>query len=200
MLAYDEFAWLAEHPEISYRRKTLAEGLENILYLCPKCQKIGTMTAKGHDLRCEACGMEASIDDRYAFVDSKPFENFAEWYDYQMAKTAEQLAADPEFSITSKVELRHSSKDGKEMTRHAGEGVCTLDRTGLTYRGTRDGEEVEKHFPLATIYRILFGAGVDFEIYEGKEIWFFVPENKRTAVLWYVVSGLLKEESEEKDV
>lgn len=86
------------------------------------------------------------------------------------------------------------------MTRHAGEGICTLDRTGLTYRGTRDEEEVVKHFPLATIYRILFGAGVDFEVYEGREIWFFVPENKRTAVLWYVVSGLLKQESEEKAV
>ena len=144
--------------------------------------------------------METAIDDRYAFVDKKPFENFAEWYEFQTRETAKQLATDPDFAITSKVELRHSSKDGKEMTRHAGEGVCTLDRTGLTYRGTRDGEEVEKHFPLATIYRILFGAGVDFEIYEGKEIWFFVPENKRTAVLWYVVSGLLKEESEEKTV
>lgn len=200
VLAYDEFAWLAKHPEISYRSKTLAEGLENILYLCPQCKKIGTMTTKGHTLRCEACGMETAIDDRYAFVDKKPFENFAEWYEFQTRETAKQLAADPDFAISSKVELRHSSKDGKEMTRHAGEGVCTLDRTGLTYRGTRDGEEVEKHFPLATIYRILFGAGVDFEIYEGKEIWFFVPENKRTAVLWYVVSGLLKEESEEKTV
>ena len=198
VLAYDEFAWLAEHPEISYRRKTLAEGLENILYLCPKCRKIGTISTKGHALRCESCGLEAAIDDRYAFVDKKPFENFAEWYDFQTAETEKQLLADPDFAITSKVELRHSSKDGKEMTRHAGEGICTLDRTGLTYRGTRDGEDVEKHFPLSTIYRILFGAGVDFEIYEGREIWFFVPENKRTAVLWYVVSGLLKKESEEK--
>ena len=200
VLAYDEFAWLAKHPEISYRRKTLAEGLENILYLCPQCKRIGTMTAKGHTVRCEACGLETSIDDRYAFVDKKPFENFAEWYDFQMAETAKEMDANPQFAITSLVELRHSSKDGKEMTRHAGEGVCTLDRTGLTYRGTRDGEEVEKHFPLSTIYRILFGAGVDFEIYEGREIWFFVPENKRTAVLWYVVSGLLKQESEEKIV
>ena len=198
VLAYDEFAWLAEHPEISYRRKTLAEGLENILYLCPKCKKIGTMSAEGHTVRCDACGLEATLDDRYGFVDNAPFVNFAEWYDFQTAETEKALLTDPDYAITSRVELRHSSKDGKEMTRHAGEGICTLDRTGLTYRGTRDGEEVEKHFPLSTIYRILFGAGVDFEIYEGREIWFFVPENKRTAVLWYVLSGLLKKESEEK--
>ena len=31
------------------------------------------------------------------------------------------------------------------------------------------------------------------EIYEGKEIWFFVPEDTRSSVLWYVASQILKE-------
>ena len=48
-------------------------------------------------------------------------------------------------------------------------------------------------FPLDKIYRILFGAGEDFEIYEDKEIYYFVPEDKRTCVMWYILSGLLKE-------
>ena len=47
-----------------------------------------------------------------------------------------------------------------------------------------------------TIYRLLFGAGEDFEIYEGKELWYFVPEEKRSAVAWYIVSGILKENKE----
>jgi hypothetical protein len=68
-----------------------------------------------------------------------------------------------------------------------------LDKTGLVYRGTRDGETVEKHFTMEHIYRLLFGAGEDFEIYEGKEIWYFVPENKRSSVTWYIVSEILKE-------
>lgn len=78
------------------------------------------------------------------------------------------------------------------MTRLAGEGVCVLDKTGLTYKGTDDGVEIEKFFPLSQIYRLLFGAGEDFEIYEGKEIWYFQPEERRSCVAWYVVSGLLK--------
>ena len=36
-LYYNEFDWLEEHPEISYKSKTLAKGLENVLTLCPKC-------------------------------------------------------------------------------------------------------------------------------------------------------------------
>ena len=137
--------------------------------------------------------MQTKLDNRYAFVEGKPFENFADWYTWQAEETKKEILQNPEYVLESKVELRHASIDGKEMTRHAGKGVCRLDKSGLIYKGTRDGKEVEKFFPLSQIYRLLFGAGVDFEIYEGKEIWFFVPEEKRSCVLWYVVSGLLKE-------
>ena len=61
------------------------------------------------------------------------------------------------------------------------------------YKGTQDGKGIEKFFPLDSIYRILFGAGEDFEIYEGKELYYFVPEEKRSCVAWYIVSELLKE-------
>ena len=50
----------------------------------------------------------------------------------------------------------------------------------------------EKFFEMDCIYRILFGAGEDFEIYEGRELYYFVPEDVRSAVMWYIVSGLLK--------
>ena len=37
----------------------------------------------------------------------------------------------------------------------------------------------------------LRGAGVNFEIYDGSEILFFVPEEKRSAVEWYMTSMIL---------
>ena len=129
-------------------------------------------------------------------MDEKPFKNFAKWYEWQVQET-QKLALAEGYKLQSKVELRHSSIDGKSFTRHAGEGECTLDKTGLTYKGTKDGEEIEKFFPMSQIYRLLFGAGEDFEIYEGKEIWYFRPENRRSCVEWYVASGILKENAEQ---
>ena len=196
-IGYNEFAWLESHPEIHYKSKTLAEGLENVLCLCPKCKAMHSMKTEGHRVMCEKCGMEATLDDRYAFVDGEPFKNFAEWYRWQSEVLKKEVLENPEYRLESKVELRHSSKDGKQFTRLAGEGVCTLDRTGLKYVGTRDGEEVEKFFPMSQIYRLLFGAGADFEIYEGKEIWYFVPEDTRSCVIWYIVSGILEESSKQ---
>ncbi len=192
-LTYDEFAWLKEKPEVAYRTKTLAEGLENILYRCPKCGGMFGFTAEKRTLTCSHCGMQTSIDSRYAFVDHQPFENFANWYEWQTEQTRQEVLSDPAYKLESVVELRHASIDGKQLTRHAGEGRCVLDKTGLTYWGTEDGKEIEKHFPLTQIYRVLFGAGEDFELYDGREIWYFVPAEKRSCVLWYVVSGILKE-------
>ena len=81
--------------------------------------------------------------------------------------------------------------NGKGLTRHGGYGTCTLNRKGLTYLGTQDGKKVECHFSIRTIYRLLFGAGENFEIYDGTQIYYFVPEEKRSAVDWYIASSIL---------
>ena len=171
----------------------MAKGLENILYRCPECGAEFSMVTNGNKIMCENCAFASAIDDRYAFVNQNPFKNLSDWYYWQVEQTKSELIKNPDLRLESKVELRHSSKDGKSTTRFAGKGVCVFDRNGLTYKGTDDGQEVEKFFALSDIYRILFGAGEDFEIYEGKEIWYFVPEEKRSCVKWYVYSCILKE-------
>ena len=194
-LNYDDFAWLETQPQIEYKAKEMAKGLENILYLCPVCGARYSMKTEKDTIICEKCSMQAKVGSRYEFIDGKPFENFQKWYDWQALETKKSAVEDG-YKMESKVQLCHASVDGKSLTRVAGEGVCTLDKTGLLYKGTEDGKEIEKFFPMSQIYRLLFGAGVDFEIYEGKEIWFFVPENKRSCVEWYVASEALKTASE----
>ena len=191
-LYYDEFKWLEGMPNVRYKSKTLAVGLENILTTCPNCGAKYSIATEGMQVKCTQCSLTATLDDRYAFVDGKPFHNFAEWYDWQKEEMEKEIRSNPEFKLEHKVTLKHSSKDGKKMLRVAGEGVCTFDKSGFVYRGTRDGEGIEKRFLLKDIYRLLFGAGEDFEIYEGKEIWYFVPEESRCCVDYYVASELLK--------
>lgn len=192
-LTYDEFEWLKSRPNVQYKRKTLAEGLENILSRCPQCGGRYTIRTKGKKVFCEKCDFSREVDTRYAFTESLPFENFAKWYGWQVEEMRKEMVENPDFALMENVTLKHSSKDGKKMLRVAGQGVCRFDKTGLTYEGTEDGQEIVKHFALSEIYRILFGAGEDFEIYEGNEIWFFVPEDTRCCVDWYIASGLFKE-------
>ena len=111
----------------------------------------------------------------------------------------ERIENDVNYKLESKVELKLPSTDGKTFMRKAGFGTCTLTREGLTYKGTCDGEMVEKFFPMKNIYRLLFGAGEDFEIYEGKTLWYFVPENKKSCVIWYNASEIFKNLSLEEN-
>lgn len=195
-LYYDDFKWLESRPDLRYKSKTLAKGLENILFTCPNCGKKLTIRTQGNTVYCTDCGMTATLDDRYGFVDKKPFNNFAEWYDWQKAKLKEEYLADPNFNLTDNVELKHASNDGKTLMRHAGFGTCVLNRRGLTYTGSEDGKQITKFFPMNSIYRLLFGAGEDFEIYENQTLYYFVPEDLRSAVIWYVASTVMKEDEE----
>ena len=194
-LDYNEWEWLKNNPQVTYKHKTIAEGLENILCICPKCKSHYSLRTHKNIVTCEKCDLQVSLDNRYVLSGVK-FENIAQWYDWQKKEFAKIIKKNQDFKLQSKVELRHLSKDGKSFTRHAGYGECSLSREGLRYIGSDDGVDVERLFPLENIYRILFGAGEDFEIYDGSEIYYFVPEDKRSCVAWYIVSELLKEKEE----
>ena len=193
-LTYDEFRWLEQRPEVHYRSRCLAEGLENILAVCPVCGGRHTITTQKNRISCEHCGFLTALDDRYCFDEGFRFRNFGQWYDWQTDLLEQEITENPDYALTSKVELRLPG-NGNSLTRHGGWGVCTLNRQGLTYAGTKDGETVELHFSLRRIYRLLFGAGENFEIYDGSEILYFVPEKRRSAVDWYMVSKILHDEA-----
>ena len=194
MLSYDEFRWLEQHPDLHYCSSRMAEGLENILTTCPICGKEHTITTKGNRISCETCGYLTSLNDRYGFDDDFRFRDLTQWYDWQKALLQKEIRGNEDYTLFSTVELRLPG-NGKGLTRHGGDGSCTLSRQGLTYIGTKDGEEVEIHFSLQRIYRLLFGAGENFEIYDGTEILYFVPEEKRSAVQWYMASMILHDET-----
>ncbi len=195
-LGYNEFEWIKQKPELHYRSKKIAVGIENILTTCPICGEKYTLTTKKNQVFCEHCGYLTSLSDRYEFDAGFKFENLTEWYDWQKELLEQEIDENENYTLSSEVELRLRG-NGKGLTRHGGFGVCTLNRDGLTYVGTKDGEEVEIHFPMQKIYRLLFGAGVNFEIYDGTEIFFFVPKEKRSAVQWYMASIILRDKTVE---
>ncbi|MBR3928457.1 MAG: VTT domain-containing protein [Clostridia bacterium] len=194
-LNYNEFDWLDSRPEIRYRSKRMAEGLENILTTCPICEGAHTLKTEKDSIYCEKCGLLTKIDDRYAFDAGFRFENLTQWYDWQKARLEKEILENEDYALSSSVELRLPG-NGKGLTRFGGLGVCTLNREGLTYKGTKDNEEVELHFALKRVYRLLFGAGENFEIYNGAEILYFVPEEKRSAVDWYMASMILNDRTD----
>lgn len=197
-LSYNDFDWLETKPNLHYKSKTLCEGLENVLYKCPKCGKEFTLTTEKRTIKCE-CGFSATLNDRYIF-EGAPIERIDKWYEYQGQVLSKEIEEDAQYKLKDKVLLKLPSKDGKTMFEKAGTGECILDRDGLTYKGTIYGEETEKFFPICDIFRILYGAGVDFEIYEGTTLYYFEPTDLRRCVKWYIASKIFNRIYEEGNV
>jgi hypothetical protein len=86
-LAHDEYAsqrsLMARHPA-----KRGAEGLEDVLYVCPSCRAIASMAASGNELSCLSCGAKGSLDE-YGFLRGWAYDSPADWDRFQKGLSAE---------------------------------------------------------------------------------------------------------------
>ncbi|MGI6392774.1 MAG: lysophospholipid acyltransferase family protein [Candidatus Izemoplasmatales bacterium] len=78
------------HNDYEYQRqvmvphpgKRLAEGLENIVYICPHCESVNTIETYRNTIRCTACKHEGHID-KYGFIKGFVFDNLIDWDNFQ---------------------------------------------------------------------------------------------------------------------
>lgn len=69
-----------------YHTRKGAEGLENVLYLCPKCKKFHTFIGKGNNYTCQNCGASIKYNNLGYFEpkdDKINFKILTEWFDWQ---------------------------------------------------------------------------------------------------------------------
>ncbi len=67
---------------IKHPGKQLAEGLENVIYICPKCESINSFEVSGNDFRCSQCNTKGFIDE-YGFLHGFEFDNLSDWDEFQ---------------------------------------------------------------------------------------------------------------------
>ncbi len=83
----DAFQRQLENP-CDYVGKRLAEGLENALFICPRCGKIGTLKSRDDKLTCGECGMTATYNVRGFFDDDAPYATVRDWDAWQQKQLA----------------------------------------------------------------------------------------------------------------
>lgn len=83
-LTHDDYAYQKEvmrpHPG-----KRLAEGIENVVYVCPFCEGVNSIVSKGNTFHCETCGKEGTID-RYGFVRNFVYSDLIGWDAFQRSR------------------------------------------------------------------------------------------------------------------
>ena len=81
-----EDAWERQRREhIRFRAENRAEGIERGFFLCPKCEKIGTVHGIGNRIVCP-CGLDLFYTEEGFLTPGEPFETLAEWESWQQEK------------------------------------------------------------------------------------------------------------------
>ncbi|MBQ8295991.1 MAG: 1-acyl-sn-glycerol-3-phosphate acyltransferase [Clostridia bacterium] len=184
-LYHDDYAWNKEKKYRYNIGKTGAEGLETLLFWCPKCGKQHTTLGKGNVFSCQECGNGFTLQDTYEMT---PLDETCvlpatqtEWFNMQREAIKKEVQKE-DFVLTENVRLGTLPKQGmlknQATSNIVGEGVLTLDRSGLTYTGTRDGGAFTFHIDSKNLptYGMCTDISRFYTFYNG-EFMEFYPEN-----------------------
>jgi 1-acyl-sn-glycerol-3-phosphate acyltransferase/transcription elongation factor Elf1 len=174
-----------------------AEGLDDLLYKCPRCQKEFVLSTRGNTISCSNCRLEAQINESFRFdwpEGKKWFDNYSEWFDYQYDSLYQQMKANPDFSMSAKVRYRVDIVD-TDGYNDAGEGILTLSlKDGWTYDGMLLGRHVVEHDNLSAVPVAIMKMGCHIELpFKGHSRCFHFIEDGRYSQKWHIASRIITE-------
>jgi len=126
----DAYRRQLEHP-VTYRGKRLAEGIQNALYLCPKCHRYGTVHGVDDQIVCD-CGLQITYTQTGMLEGADvPFPSLEAWGVWQRGTMKDQLSTcgdEPLFSDENQTIL-HIFND--HHTEILAQGTLSIGRRGL---------------------------------------------------------------------
>ena len=183
---HDDYAWnkvAQNHYDIG---ENGAENLEDLLFWCPKCGKQHVMATEGNKIFCKVCGNGATLTDTYELV---PFDDGCvipktqtEWFNMERELIKKEVA-DENFKLVENIELGmlpdYELLKDQATSVIVGKGQLILDRSGLSYIGTKNGEDYAFHIDSKQLPT--YGMCTDlsrFYTFDNGEFVEFYPENR----------------------
>ncbi|MFA6627013.1 MAG: 1-acyl-sn-glycerol-3-phosphate acyltransferase [Bacilli bacterium] len=188
VIHHDDYEW-NKTARVSFDgHGEMAKNLHTLLYWCPRCQTELAMEGKSNTITCTHCGNGAYLNEYYDLIPNDSTcvipETPVKWFDLER-ENAYRTIKQGDFCLEEKVQLGTLSpyntlKDLK-TAEIVGEGILRLDKTGLTYMGTRDNKPFTFHMNPEILPT--FGMCTDtnfFTTYCNNEYFEFYPERPVT--------------------
>jgi len=172
------------------REKKLAEGLENILYYCPVCQREFTLETRDNTISCTACRSRATMDRKSVFSahgEGAFPKTIADWYKAQVLHERQKLQEDIDL-VRAEVLVSMPLDGGRGFTIR-GNGTLRLDNKGWHFDGELDGEKTQLFFPINTVPVVPFEPNYSIQICRGKDFYDFIPRDNPRASAKYATIG-----------
>lgn len=162
---------------VEYKSSTMAEGVEKILFKCPKCLKEDSITTEGNHIRC-SCGLDVTLDSKYR-LHGAPFSRINEWFEWQQASMDVENG-----HLHSKVRLGCCDKSGF-MDPNAGEGEIYIDKNIFRLSGITHGEAIDFSVSTEKIGAFPISPNDHFDIYHNGQLYYIYPQpDPKIAIKW----------------
>jgi hypothetical protein len=195
MLYHDDYQWNKVKRASFDAKGNTAQRLHTLLFLCPKCGTELTMKGEGNRIFCTNCGNGATLNDTY---DLTPFNDTCvipatpqAWFELQR-KHMYNAVREANFALHEHVRLgtlmKYKYLKDQKTSEIVGEGKLTLDRTGFSYNGTREGKPYSFHIAPALLPT--FGMCTDisrFYTFVDTEFLEFYPETE-SVEKWFLAA------------
>ncbi len=169
-------------PDVRFKVRDAAEGLDGIIWLCPACGAEHSLVCADNKIVCSECGLTCTVDAQGSIGGAPAdIKTVSDWYEHNAA------ALDLDTPLCCECEVGATDGDPKakgKMCRGVGHGVMSLSREGFTFDGRVFGEETHislmgKDCPGA----LPISVGDHFDVYFGGRLHIFSPlPDKRDAV------------------
>lgn len=101
--------------------ENLAQNIETLLYVCPKCNNLSSLHGNGNTFKCDKCDFESTYDE-FGYLHNEYFsrldefdkwqKNFIKSFDYSLLDEDHIITKDCGFEIKKKVDNYKSKKIG----------------------------------------------------------------------------------------
>lgn len=183
-LGEDAYERQLSAPE-KYVGKNPAEGLEYLLFTCPKCGRHDTIVTHDATVSCTHCGMSFHYDD-YGMLEGAPFHTLKEFSDWQKGKV-----------------LEHFEKGGSYTVPHATLTLIQQHTETMVTEGpvTMTAESLccgDTEFPMEEIYDLAMHGQRALVFTAGKTYYELIVAEHTNALKFFLFYNLCKQQIPEK--
>ena len=187
---------------ISYKNGDCIEGIENVLYWCPKCNSYHTMVVTNKNtLYCTNCGNKA-IANKYGFFEkgtsnSVIYKHASKWSKEIKVLLYDEITKNPNFKLEDNCEIQMINMK-KRKFETVGKALISLDKESFKLKGHINNEKFEKSFNVGFYPTLPFKPGKHFEIQDNDKIYRIILNNKKHTVKWISSLEILHQEANKK--
>lgn len=190
LLFFSNDQWQDSH-HIAYKSDHKAEGLQRVLYACPKCLSIGTHTASGNRMKCSCCGAETEVDEfQKLHSEATPMTTVHQWHLWEQTLLD---SPDTVFKPEEGVLLQVGDIDQyKTVSKHI---TISADSKAITVQ-CNDRDRKKYEFALNQITSIAINAKQTLEFFIGHDL-FRIRLKEDGCALKYRELALAQQSTEE---